>query len=577
MGYMETYKAWCENEYFDEDTRAELKSIAGDEKEIEDRFYKDLEFGTGGLRGVIGNGTNRMNVYIVRKATQGLANFIIKEGTQDKGVAISHDNRRMSREFAQEAALCLAANGIKVYIFPSLRPTPELSFAVRELHCTAGIMVTASHNPPEYNGYKVYWDDGCQITAPKDTQIINEVKAVTDFNDVKTIDEEEARVRGLYNIIGYDMDDAFIAALKKQSLNGDIIKQVADDIKIVYSPFNGTGNVPVRRILRELGFKNVYVVPEQEKPDPNFTTLEYPNPEDPKAFTYALRLAKEVDADIILATDPDADRLGVYSKDTKSGEYKSFTGNMSGMLIAEYLLSQRKEKGLLHENGAFVKTIVSTNLADLIAKEYNLKLIEVLTGFKYIGEQIKFFEQNNTYEYEFGFEESYGCLVGTHARDKDAISATVALCEAAAYYKTKNMTLWDAMVALYEKYGYYKDAVKSIELKGIEGLAKIQENLETLRNNTPVRIGDYHVVSARDYKLDTIKDMKTGEVKPTGLPASNVLYYDLNDGAWLCVRPSGTEPKVKFYYGVKGTSLEDADKKSAAMGEEVLAMIQKML
>ena len=577
MGYMETYKAWCENEYFDEDTRAELKSIAGDEKEIEDRFYKDLEFGTGGLRGVIGNGTNRMNVYIVRKATQGLANFIIKEGTQDKGVAISHDNRRMSREFAQEAALCLAANGIKVYIFPSLRPTPELSFAVRELHCTAGIMVTASHNPPEYNGYKVYWDDGCQITAPKDTQIINEVKAVTDFNDVKTIDEEEARVRGLYNIIGYDMDDAFIAALKKQSLNGDIIKQVADDIKIVYSPFNGTGNVPVRRILRELGFKNVYVVPEQEKPDPNFTTLEYPNPEDPKAFTYALRLAKEVDADIILATDPDADRLGVYSKDTKSGEYKSFTGNMSGMLIAEYLLSQRKEKGLLHENGAFVKTIVSTNLADLIAKEYNLKLIEVLTGFKYIGEQILGFETTGKGHYCFGFEESYGCLIGTHARDKDAVVATMALCEAVAYYKTKGMSLWDKMTEMYERYGYWLDGVQAITLKGKEGIEKIQNTIEKLRQQVPTEINGYKVLSARDYKLNTIKNMETGEVTETGLPKSNVLYYDLEGGAWVCVRPSGTEPKLKFYYGIKGTDAKDAEVKEKELGKYMINLVNSML
>lgn len=561
MGYMETYKAWCENEYFDEDTRAELKSIAGDEKEIEDRFYKDLEFGTGGLRGVIGNGTNRMNVYIVRKATQGLANFIIKEGTQDKGVAISHDNRRMSREFAQEAALCLAANGIKVYIFPSLRPTPELSFAVRELHCTAGIMVTASHNPPEYNGYKVYWDDGCQITAPKDTQIINEVKAVTDFNDVKTIDEEEARVRGLYNIIGYDMDDAFIAALKKQSLNGDIIKQVADDIKIVYSPFNGTGNVPVRRILRELGFKNVYVVPEQEKPDPNFTTLEYPNPEDPKAFTYALRLAKEVDADIILATDPDADRLGVYSKDTKSGEYKSFTGNMSGMLIAEYLLSQRKEKGLLHENGAFVKTIVSTNLADLIAKEYNLKLIEVLTGFKYIGEQIKFFEQEHSNEFLFGYEESYGCLEGTHARDKDAVVAVMALCEAAAYYMDKGITLCEQMNNLFETYGFYKEDLCTITLKGQNGAKQIAAIMEKIRKEVPTELGGSEVLELRDYELGIVKNPKTGEEKGTGLPKSNVLYFELEGDAWCCVRPSGTEPKIKFYVGVRGTDSEDAEEK----------------
>ena len=570
MGYMETYKAWCENEYFDEDTRAELKSIAGDEKEIEDRFYKDLEFGTGGLRGVIGNGTNRMNVYIVRKATQGLANFIIKEGTQDKGVAISHDNRRMSREFAQEAALCLAANGIKVYIFPSLRPTPELSFAVRELHCTAGIMVTASHNPPEYNGYKVYWDDGCQITAPKDTQIINEVKAVTDFNDVKTIDEEEARVRGLYNIIGYDMDDAFIAALKKQSLNGDIIKQVADDIKIVYSPFNGTGNVPVRRILRELGFKNVYVVPEQEKPDPNFTTLEYPNPEDPKAFTYALRLAKEVDADIILATDPDADRLGVYSKDTKSGEYKSFTGNMSGMLIAEYLLSQRKEKGLLHENGAFVKTIVSTNLADLIAKEYNLKLIEVLTGFKYIGEQMLKYEKSGEKNYVFGFEESYGCLPGTYARDKDAPAAVCMLCEVAAFYKSQGKTLWDGMIDMYEKYGYYREGIATMTLKGIDGAAQIQQIMDRARQSTPAKLGAFDVLAVRDYKADTRKDLKTGEVTATGLPSSNVLYYELSDNAWCCVRPSGTEPKIKFYVGVKGDTLDGADQMLEELKAEVL-------
>ena len=577
MGYMETYKSWCDNEYFDEATRDELKSIAGNEAEIEDRFYKDLEFGTGGLRGVIGNGTNRMNVYTVRKATQGLANFIIKDNAADRGVAIAYDSRRMSKEFADEAALCLNANGIKAYIFPTLRPTPELSFALRELHCIAGIVVTASHNPPEYNGYKVYWEDGAQITAPKDSQIISEVKAVTDYNTVKTMDIDAARVAGLYNVIGYDMDDNYMAALKKMSLNGDIIKQVADDIKIVYTPFNGTGNVPVRRILRELGFKNVYVVPEQEKPDPNFTTLEYPNPEDPKAFTYALKLAKEVDADIILATDPDADRLGVYSKDVKSGEYKSFTGNMSGMLIAEYLLSQRKERGLIHKNGAFVKTIVSTNMADAIAKEYNVKLIEVLTGFKFIGEQIKFFEQQHTYEYEFGFEESYGCLVGTHARDKDAVVAVMALCEAAAYYKTKNMTLWDAMIAMYEKYGFYKDGIKAIGFEGIAGLEKIQNIMTTLRENTPAEIAGYKVLSARDYQADTIKDMATGEVTPTGLPNSNVLYYDMSDNAWLCARPSGTEPKIKFYYGVVGESLEDADAKSAAMADAVEKMINGML
>ena len=573
MGYMDTYKQWCDNEYFDESTRAELKSIAGDEAEIEDRFYKDLEFGTGGLRGVIGNGTNRMNIYTVRKATQGLANFIIKEKAADRGVAIAYDSRRMSPEFANEAALCLNANGIKAYIFPTLRPTPELSFALRELKCIAGIVVTASHNQPEYNGYKVYWEDGAQITAPKDTQIINEVKAVTDYNTVKTMDIDEARACGLYNVIGYDMDDKYIAALKKMSLNGDIIKQVADDIKIVYTPFHGTGNVPVRRILKELGFKHVYVVPEQEKPDPDFTTLEYPNPEDPKAFTLALKLAKEKDADIILATDPDADRLGVYSKDSKTGEYMSFTGNMSGMLIAEYILSQRKEKGLLHDNGAFVKTIVSTNMADAIAKEYNVKLIEVLTGFKFIGEQIKLFEQQHTYEYEFGFEESYGCLVGTHARDKDAIVAVMALCEAAAFYKSKGLTLWDQMINIFDKYGYYKEGQKAITMKGAEGAAQIAQMMDDLRKNPPKKFGDWDVVEFRDYKTKECTDIKTGAKSDTGLPVSNVLYFDLTDNAWCCARPSGTEPKIKFYMGVKGTGLDDANEKLAKLTDAVMEAI----
>ena len=573
MGYTDTYKQWCDNEYFDESTRAELKSIAGDEAEIEDRFYKDLEFGTGGLRGVIGNGTNRMNIYTVRKATQGLANFIIKEKAADRGVAIAYDSRRMSPEFANEAALCLNANGIKAYIFPTLRPTPELSFALRELKCIAGIVVTASHNPPEYNGYKVYWEDGAQITAPKDTQIINEVKAVTDYNTVKTMDIDEARACGLYNVIGYDMDDKYIAALKKMSLNGDIIKQVADDIKIVYTPFHGTGNVPVRRILKELGFKHVYVVPEQEKPDPDFTTLEYPNPEDPKAFTLALKLAKEKDADIILATDPDADRLGVYAKDSKTGEYMSFTGNMSGMLIAEYILSQRKEKGLLHDNGAFVKTIVSTNMADAIAKEYNVKLIEVLTGFKFIGEQIKLFEQQHTYEYEFGFEESYGCLVGTHARDKDAIVAVMALCEAAAFYKSKGLTLWDQMINIFDKYGYYKEGQKAITMKGAEGAAQIAQMMDDLRKNPPKKFGDWDVVEFRDYKTKECTDIKTGAKSDTGLPVSNVLYFDLTDNAWCCARPSGTEPKIKFYMGVKGTGLDDANEKLAKLTDAVMEAI----
>ena len=567
MDYKKLYEEWLTSPCFDEATKAELKAIAEDENEIKERFYTELEFGTAGLRGVIGAGLNRMNIYTVRKATQGLANYIAKVGGREKGVAIAFDSRRMSPEFANEAALCLAANGIKAYRFESLRPTPELSFAVRKLGCIAGINITASHNPPEYNGYKVYWEDGAQITPPHDKGIMEEVKAITDFSTLKTMDQEEAEKAGLYEIIGAAIDDAYIAELKKQVKNQAAIDAMQKDIKIVYTPLHGTGNIPARRVLKELGFENVYVVPEQELPDGEFPTVSYPNPEAAEAFELALKLAKEKDADLVLATDPDADRLGVYVKDTKSGEYITLTGNMSGCLLAEYTISQIKEQQGLPEDGALIKTIVTTNLADAIAKYYNVKLIEVLTGFKYIGQQILGFEQSGKGTYLFGFEESYGCLIGTHARDKDAIVATMALCEAAAYYKQKGMTLWDAMIEMYERYGYYKDDVKSITLKGIEGLAKIQQIMDKLRNNTPSEIGPYKVVSARDYKLDTKKDMVTGEVTTTGLPSSNVLYYDLTDDAWLCVRPSGTEPKIKLYYGVKGTSLEDAAAKSAELGK----------
>lgn len=577
MEYKSIYESWLSNPYFDEATKKELESIKDDENEIKERFYTDLEFGTAGLRGIIGAGTNRMNVYTVRKATQGLANYINKKGFGAKGVAIAYDSRRMSPEFADEAALCLAANGIKAYVFESLRPTPELSFAVRELKCIAGINITASHNPPEYNGYKVYWEDGAQITPPHDGGIMEEVKAVTDYNTVKTMAKDEAKAAGLYEVIGAAIDDKYMEELKKQVIHWDSIKEAQKDIKIVYTPLHGTGNIPARRVLKEIGFENVYVVPEQELPDGEFPTVSYPNPEAAEAFELALKLAKEKDADLVLATDPDADRLGVYVKDTKSGEYITLTGNMSGCLLADYEIGQKKETKGLPEDGALIKTIVTSNMADAIAKHYDVKLIEVLTGFKFIGQQILGFEQSGKGNYLFGFEESYGCLIGTHARDKDAIVATMALCEAAAYYKTKNMTLWDAMVAMYEKYGYYKDDVKAIGLSGIEGLQKIQNIMNTLRENTPEEIGGYKVLSARDYKLDTIKDMKTGEITPTGLPNSNVLYYDLSDNAWLCARPSGTEPKIKFYFGVVGTSLEDADKKSAALAESVTKMIDSML
>ena len=574
--YVKRYEEWCSNPYFDAETQAELKAIADNDGEIKERFYKDLEFGTAGLRGVIGAGTNRMNIYTVRKATQGLANYIIKAGAKARGVAIAYDSRRMSPEFADEAALCLAANGIKAYVFESLRPTPELSFAVRELKCIAGINITASHNPPEYNGYKVYWEDGAQITPPHDKGIMDEVLAVTDYTTMKTMGLEEAKAAGLYEVIGQAIDDAYISRLKEQILHQDAIDAVGKDLKIVYSPLHGTGNIPARRVLKELGFENVYVVKEQELPDGEFPTVSYPNPEAEEAFELGLKLAKEVDADLVLATDPDADRLGVRVKD-KDGVYHTLTGNMSGCLLADYEIGQKKALKGLPEDGYLIKTIVTSNLADAIAKGYNVGLIEVLTGFKYIGQQILGFETSGKGEYLFGFEESYGCLIGTHARDKDAIVATMALCEAAAYYKTKDMTLWDAMVAMYEKYGYYKDDIKSITMKGIEGLEKIQNILQTLRNNPPAEIGAYKVQKARDYQADTIKDLATGEVTPTGLPKSNVLYYELNDDAWVCVRPSGTEPKVKFYYGIKGTSLEDADSKSEELGKAVLAMVDQML
>ena len=575
--YMKIYQEWLSNPYFDEATKAELKAIEGDENEIKERFYMDLEFGTAGLRGIIGAGINRMNTYVVRRATQGLANYIIKQGAADKGVAIAYDSRNMSPEFAMEAAMTLAANGIKAYKFESLRPTPELSFAVRELGCVAGINITASHNPPEYNGYKVYWEDGAQFTPPHDKGVTEEVLAIEDLSSVKTTDEASAIAAGKYEVIGKEIDDKYIAQVKAQVVNQKAIDEMQDQIRIVYTPLHGTGNIPARRVMKEIGFTHVYVVPEQELPDGNFPTVSYPNPEAKEAFELGLKLAKEKDADLVLATDPDADRLGVYVKDAKSGEYIPLTGNMSGSLLCEYVLSQKQAEGKIPADGQVVKSIVSTNLIDAVAKAYGAELIEVLTGFKWIGKQILKNETTGTGTYLFGMEESYGCLIGTYARDKDAISATAALCEAAAYYKQKGMTLWDAMVAMYEKYGYYKDSVKSIGLSGIEGLAKIQSIMETLRNNTPAEVGGYKVVSARDYKLDTIRDMETGAVKPTGLPASNVLYYDLEDGAWICVRPSGTEPKIKFYFGVKGTSLEDADQKEADLGAAVMAMVDKMM
>ncbi|MGI5983401.1 MAG: phospho-sugar mutase [Sakamotonia sp.] len=575
--YMKIYEQWLADPYFDEDTKNELRAIADDENEIKERFYMDLEFGTAGLRGIIGAGINRMNIYTVRRATQGLANYIKKQGGEEKGVAIAFDSRRMSPEFAMEAAMTLAANGIRAYKFESLRPTPELSFAVRELGCIAGINITASHNPPEYNGYKVYWEDGAQFTPPHDKGVLEEVLAIEDLSTVKTTSEEEALKSGKFQVIGREIDDKYIENVKAQVVNQDAIDRMQKDITIIYTPLHGTGNIPARRVMKELGFENVYVVPEQELPDGNFPTVSYPNPEAEEAFALGLKLAKEKNADLVLATDPDADRLGVYVKDAKTGEYHPLTGNMSGSLLCDYVLSQKQAKGQIPADGQVIKSIVTTNLVNAVAEHYGCELVEVLTGFKYIGQQILKEEQTGNGTYMFGMEESYGCLIGTYARDKDAISATAALCEAAAYYKEKGMTLWDAMVAMYEKYGYYKDTVKSIGLKGIEGLAKIQEIMEHFRQEPPKALGGYTVTAARDYKAGTIADMASGAVRPTGLPSANVLYYEMNDGAWLCVRPSGTEPKIKFYYGVKGTSMEDADARSEKMGAELMELVDKML
>ena len=573
--YLEEYKNWCESPDFDKDTKKELLEIQDDEKEIEDRFYKDLEFGTAGLRGIIGAGTNRMNKYTVGKATQGLANYILEQGTQDKGVVISYDSRRMSKEFSLQTALILCANGIKTYLFENLRPVPELSFAVRNLKCTAGVMITASHNPPKYNGYKVYWDDGAQIVAPRDKDIIAKVRSVEEYSEIKEISKEEAIEKGLLNIIGAEMDDRYIDKLKSLILNPDIVREQGKDLKVVYTPLHGTGNTIAERLLKEIGIQNLYVVPEQKEPDGNFPTVDYPNPEDKKAFKLALELAEKVDADVVLATDPDADRLGIYAKDSKTGEYMTYTGNMSALLIAEYRLSQMKEKGILPEKGMFITTVVSSDLAKAIASNYGLECFEVLTGFKNIGAIMKREEEKaDGYKYVFGFEESYGCLIGDYARDKDGIAAVMALCEAACYYRANNETLWDQMNNIYKKYGYYKEDQVAIVLEGVEGAEKIQEMMTNMRNTPVEKIGNYKVLIFKDIDKDYVRDMLTGEESNTGLPKSNVLYYALEDNAWCCVRPSGTEPKIKLYMGVKGTSAEDSNKKLEDLKEAMVSIVK---
>ena len=569
MDYRKEYEKWCTDPYFDEETKKELTALKGNEQEIEDRFYRTLEFGTGGLRGEIGAGTNRINIYTVRQATQGLANYILSKGGQERGVMIAYDNRLFSPEFARAAALTLNANGIKTYLTESLRPTPELSFGVRELGCIAGVMITASHNPREYNGYKVYWEDGGQITPPHDKGIMDEVEKLTDVTDVRTMDEDDARVAGLFHVVGEELDEKFIAAVKTISIHPEVIREMAPHFTVAYSPLHGTGNVPVRRVLKELGFTNVFVEPEQKIPDGNFPTVPKPNPENPDAWEYVPRLGENVDADIILVTDPDADRLGVCCKDTKTGKIMEFSGNMSGILIADYILKERKATGTMPKNPALCDTIVTTDMAKAVAEDYGVTLIETLTGFKYIGEQIRFFEEQGTYDYLFGLEESFGCLTGTYARDKDAVGSVMMLCEVAAYYKKKGMTLWDAMVQLYEKYGYFKEGLDFIVCKGKDGAAEIRQRMENYRNDPPKSLAGLKVLAIRDYTTGIRKDLVTGEESPVNLPESNVLYFELENQAWACARPSGTEPKIKFYYGVKEDSL--------AAAEERLEMLRKDL
>ncbi len=560
MSYKENYKKWLESDYIDEATKKELLELK-DEKEIEDRFYKSLDFGTGGLRGVIGAGDNRMNKYTVSKATQGLANYIKKNNINGKeGVAIAYDSRNFSPEFASYASEVLAGNGIKVYLFDSLRPTPALSFAVRELNCIAGIVITASHNPPEYNGYKVYWCDGAQVPFPRDTEIITEVNNVTNYEkDIMSLNFEEGKSQGLINIISEDIDNKYIENVVAQVVNKDIIKE-QNDISIVYTPIHGTGYIPVKTALENAGFTNIHIVEEQAQPDGNFTTVGYPNPEDPKVFKLAMELAEKVNAELIVGTDPDADRVGAVVKN-KDGEYIVLNGNMTGVIIAEYLCSQKAKKGTLPKNGALISTVVSTNLTSAIAKAYGLAYFETLTGFKYIGEKILQFEQDNSYEYVFGFEESYGSLTGTYARDKDAVGATLLLAEIAAYYKSLNKTLYDALQDIYAKYGFYKEDIEAITLKGLDGLEVMKKALSNLRAKAPTTINNNKVISIRDYKEQYILNTETNVKTNIDMVVSDVLYYELEDGSWCCVRPSGTEPKIKLYFGTKDNSQEAADLK----------------
>ena len=576
MNYLEEYKKWCESDEFDEETKKELLEIKNNPEEIEDRFYKELEFGTGGLRGIIGAGTNRMNVYTVGKATQGFADFINDTYKGEKAIAIAYDSRNMSKEFAKAAALTLCANDIKVYLYESLRPTPMLSFAVRHLKCKAGIVITASHNPKEYNGYKAYGEDGCQLTDEPAKEVIGYVNRVEDYSKIKTMSEEEALEKGLLVYIGEDVDKAYIESLKSLTIREELVKDHAKDLKIVYTPIHGSGNVPVRRVLSELGYENVLVVKEQELPNGNFPTAPYPNPENPDVFKIAMEMANKVNADVIFGTDPDCDRIGVVVKDNK-GEFRVLTGNQTGMLLVNYVLGSLKELNKLPKNGVVIKTIVTTESVRKMAEAYGVKLIDVLTGFKYIGEKIREFEETGSNEYLIGFEESYGYLFGTFSRDKDAVVASMLIAEMTLYYKKQGKTLYDALVEIYEQYGYFKESLVSVELKGKEGQEKIGRCLDLLRADEITEVNGVKVVKSFDYKSSTEKDLIANTTSKINLPKSNVLKYILEDDSWFVVRPSGTEPKMKVYLAVKGNSLEDADKQTERFKSSVMAIVNEKL
>lgn len=578
MSSFDTYKIWRNNDYFDKATREELEKIKDNPSEIEERFYKDLEFGTGGLRGIIGAGTNRMNIYTVRKATQGIASCISQKGdiAKKKGVVIAHDPRRMSREFALEAAKVLAANGIKAYLFDELRPTPELSFAVRFLKASMGINITASHNPKEYNGYKVYGEDGGQLPLEESNIVLDEIGKIQDITSIKAMDEQEALNNGLLEIIGSKIDDEYIARLKTLSINPELVKKVSDKFKIVYTPIHGTGNKLVRRILDEIGFKNVLVVKEQEQPDTEFSTVKSPNPENREAFNIAIELAKKENVDLIIGTDPDCDRVGIIVRDSKN-EYVTLSGNQTGCLMLEYILSQKKEKNQLPESGFVVKSIVSTELAKKIAQNYNTELMDVLTGFKFIGEKIKLLDEQGDRKFQFGFEESYGYLAGTFARDKDGVVASMIIAEMAAYYYSRGMSLYDGLQEIYKKYGYFIESITSYTLEGKEGIEKIKSTLLKLREDCIVDFNGSKVGILRDYLSGKKYIVSEGKHEPLDLPKSDVLYYEMQDGSWFCIRPSGTEPKIKIYFGVSDSSKESADKKLNVLKENVLEIINKLL